>query len=55
MENDGFGASLRQIWENQPGIILLLAVGFVVFVVLVVDAWRHKRRKPRVKPHKWEG
>jgi len=41
--------NLRSLWENKPGAIVLLVLGFVVFVFLVVDTWRHKRRskKPR--------
>jgi hypothetical protein len=35
------------LWEHQPGALVLLILGFVVFVFLVVDAWRHKRRRRR--------
>jgi len=37
-------SSIQQLWENKPGVVVLLILGFVVFVFLVVDAWRHKRR-----------
>jgi hypothetical protein len=36
--------NLRQLWEARPGVILLLAIGFIVFVFLVVDTWRHRKR-----------
>jgi hypothetical protein len=39
--------SCQQLWEKKPGVFLLLILGFVVFVFLVVDAWRHKRRRRR--------
>jgi len=41
--------NFQEIWENKPGILVLLVLGFLVFVFLVVDARRHKRRskKPR--------
>jgi len=39
--------SLQQLWENRPGALVLLVLGFVVFVFLVVDAWRHKRHRKR--------
>jgi hypothetical protein len=39
--------SLRQLWENKPGALVLLVVGFVIFIFLVVDAWRHKRKHKR--------
>jgi hypothetical protein len=38
---------IRSLWENRPEALVLLAVGFVVFLYLVVDAWRHKRRRKR--------
>jgi hypothetical protein len=37
--------SLEQLWENKPGMFVLLVLGVVVFIFLVVDAWRHKRRR----------
>lgn len=41
------GSNLRQLWDSHPGAIVLLVLGFIVFVCLVVDAWRHKRRHRR--------
>jgi len=39
--------NLQQLWENKPGAVVLLLVGFVVFVFLVVDTWRHRHRNRR--------
>ena len=39
--------SLQQLWEAKPGVIVLLILGFAGFVYLVVDTWRHKRRRKR--------
>ncbi len=39
--------TLQQLWENKPGAIALLFLGFLVFLFLVVDAWIHKRRRKR--------
>ena len=47
MDFDEIASSFRQLWEKKPGAMVLLALGFVVFVFLVVDAWRHKRRSKR--------
>jgi hypothetical protein len=47
MEISEVSRSLRQLWENKPGILILLCIGFVGFVVLVVDTWRHRRRRKR--------
>jgi hypothetical protein len=40
---------IQEIWQNKPGVIVLLLLGFVVFLFLVLDAWLHKKRrkKPR--------
>ena len=40
-------SSIQQLWETKPGAVILLVLGFVVFVFLVVDAWRHKRHRKR--------
>jgi hypothetical protein len=42
-------SSFQQLWETKPGAVVLMVLGFVVFVFLVVDTWRHKRRRKR--PH----
>lgn len=44
--------NLRQIWENKPSLILLLGIGFIIFVFVVVDAWYLKRKKRRRHPRK---
>ena len=41
--------NLQQLWDNKPGAVILLILGFIVFLFLVVDAWRHKRRNKRPK------
>ena len=43
----------EQMWENRPGAVVLLALGFMVFVFIVVDAWRQKRRRKRPLPRHW--
>ena len=50
----GFGAAtivfgLSHLFWLSMGMLVLLGLGFVVFVFLVVDTWRHKRRHKR--PH----
>jgi hypothetical protein len=39
--------NLQQLWETKPTTVILLAVGFIGFLILVIDAWRHKRRRKR--------
>jgi len=47
MDFSEFSTSFQQLWENKPRAVVLVAVGFVVFLFLVVDTWRHKRRRKR--------
>jgi len=44
---------VQQIWENRPGVIVLLGLGFVVFVIIVFDARRHKKRVKDKHPRKY--
>jgi hypothetical protein len=39
--------SFQELWENKPGAVALLALGFLVFLFLVVDTWRHRRKRKR--------
>ena len=41
----------HSLWENQPLAIILLVLGFLVFIFLVADAWRHKRRRKGPRLH----
>ena len=34
-----------EIWQRQPVIIVLLLGGFVIFVLLVIDAYRHRKKQ----------
>jgi hypothetical protein len=45
MDLDQITKDFHSLWESQPVAIVLLALGFLVFVYVVIDAWRHKRRR----------
>jgi hypothetical protein len=47
MEFEGMAQSAKLLWEQKPGAVVLLVVGFVVFVFLIADTWRHRRRRNR--------
>jgi len=47
MDLSEIARNVQSLWDNKPGIVILLGLGFVVFLFLVVDAWQHKRRKKR--------
>ena len=51
MQSYDLANSIQQLWENKPGAVVLLVLGFVVFVFLVVDAWRHKRHHRKRDRH----
>jgi hypothetical protein len=39
--------AIQSLWERKPEMVVLLGLGFLVFLLLVVDAWWHKRRRKR--------
>jgi hypothetical protein len=47
MDLSEISRSLQQLWESKPKAVLLLALGFLGFLFLVVDTWRHKRGRKR--------
>ena len=47
MDLHEIASNFQLLWENKPGAVILLALGFVVFLFLVVDTWRHKRHRNR--------
>jgi hypothetical protein len=51
MDLTELAGSLRLLWERKPTAFALMVLGLVVFLFLVVDAWRHKRRHKRRPPH----
>ncbi len=47
---------LKLFWEAQPGAVVLAILGFLIFVFLVVDTWRHRRWRKRQRKagvHRW--
>jgi hypothetical protein len=51
MDFDQISKDLQMLWQRQPLAIILLVCGTLIFLFLVVDAWRHKRRKKRPRLH----
>jgi uncharacterized iron-regulated membrane protein len=39
--------AFRDLLASKPGTIVLLCLGFILFLFLVVDTWRHRRRRKR--------
>jgi hypothetical protein len=44
MDLQEIGKSLQLLWDAKPTSVVLLVVGVVLFVLLVVDTWRHRRK-----------
>ncbi len=51
MDWDQVAKDFHSVWDKQPAAIILLALGFVIFVYVVIDAWRHKRSRRRHRLH----
>ena len=51
MDVDQFSKEFQNIWHSKPAAIILLLLGVVLFVFLVVDAWKHKRRRKGPRMH----
>ena len=51
MDFDQISKDFHLLWHSQPIAIILLVLGFLIFVFLVVDAWRHKRRRKGPRLH----
>lgn len=51
MDWDQIVKDLHSLWETQPISIILLLLGFLIFLYVVVDAWRHKRRRKGPRLH----
>ena len=54
MHLSGVAEGIKQVWEDRPGIIILLIAVFGVFVFLVVDVWLLKRKR-RVRQRQKRG
>ncbi len=50
MDFEQISKDFQLLWQSQPAAIILLVLGFLIFVFLVVDTWRHKRRRRRPRP-----
>jgi hypothetical protein len=46
-------AGVKQIWENRPGVVVLLGIGFLVFIFIVIDARRHRQKNKGKHPKKY--
>ncbi len=47
--NPDFFSDMREmaseIWQHEPILIIVLAGGFIIFVLVVIDAYRHRKKQ----------
>jgi hypothetical protein len=43
---------VKLIWENRPGVVVLFGIGFLVFLFIVIDTWRHRQKHKNKHPKK---
>jgi hypothetical protein len=52
--NPDFSDFVSDAWRYKPIVIILVVAGFVVFVLLVIDTYRHRKKwkeRHRIKRH----
>lgn len=53
--DDSFSSFVTYIWQHQPIMIVLLVTGIILFILLVVDTHRHRKKikktRHRFKKH----
>jgi len=40
-----FRAFVSLLWQYRPVFVVLIVAGFVVFILLVIDAHRHRKKQ----------
>jgi hypothetical protein len=40
---------IKNIWQHSPVILVLFVGGFAIFLLLVVNTWRHRRHRKRTR------
>lgn len=43
--NSDFSDFVGKAWRYQPIVVILVVAGFLVFVLLVIDTYRHRRKR----------
>ena len=43
---------VSDVWRYKPIIIILIVAGFIVFVLLVIDTYRHRKKQKGRHPKK---
>ena len=46
MDSD-FSNFVSEVWRYKPLVIILFAAGLIVFTLLVIDTYRHRKKQKR--------
>ena len=41
-----------EVWRNKPIVIILVVAGFIVFVLLMIDTYCHRKKQKGRQPKK---
>jgi len=47
-----FRALVSQLWQYRPILIVLVCGGFIIFTLVVIDSYRHPRKKQKSRHKK---
>jgi hypothetical protein len=50
--DSGFSSFVSNVWQYNPFIIILIAAGLIIFALLVVDTYRHRKKLKGRHPKK---
>ena len=45
--NADFPSFVFRLWQDQPGMIILSVVGVIIFLLVVIDTHRHRKKLKR--------
>ena len=48
--SEDFYEFVSKLWENKPVIVVLFVGGFALFLLSVINTFRHRRRVKRLRP-----
>jgi len=50
--NEALANFLSDLWHEKPILIVLPVIGLIIFVPLVIDTYRHRKKQKRRHPRK---
>ena len=50
--NSDLSDFISDVWRTKPIVIIVAIVGFIIFVLLVIDTYRHRKKQKSREPKK---